>query len=133
MSHTQTKATSSPDTTSTLSITILAPARLRLKTRVLRLEHPPQGRTMIPQENNNKSLTLIRTHQVDCDSDNFSKEVHIRRATSRGKVTTPALLLNFSHTPNPNPSSGAHLHLFSCVVSWCWCVVCSMRGGGPLL
>jgi hypothetical protein len=61
-----------------------------------RLEHPPQGRTMIPQANDNKSLTQIRTQQVDEDSDIYSKEAHIRRGTSRGKPTTPALLLNFS-------------------------------------
>ena len=96
----QTKVTSSLDTTSTLSITILALARHRLKTRVIRLEHPPRGRTTIPKAKDNLSLTLIRTHQVDEDPDTYSKESHICRGTSRGKPTTPALLPNFSsHTP----------------------------------
>ena len=55
---------------------------------------------MILQANDNKSLTLIRTHEIDEDSDNYSKEARIRRGTSKGKPTTPALLLNFSsHTP----------------------------------
>ena len=49
----------------TLSIIALAPARLRLKTQVLKLEHPPQEQTMIPQVNDDESLALIRTYQVD--------------------------------------------------------------------
>jgi hypothetical protein len=49
---------------------------------------------MIPQANDNKILTLIRTHQVDDDPDTYLKETHIRRGTSRGKPTTPALLPN---------------------------------------
>jgi len=49
----------------TLSIIALAPARLRLKTQVLKLEHPPQERTVIPHVNDDESLALIRTYQVD--------------------------------------------------------------------
>ena len=49
----------------TLSIIALAPARLRLKTQVLKLEHPPQERTVISQVNDDESLALIRTYQVD--------------------------------------------------------------------
>ena len=57
---------------------------------------------MISQEKDNKSLTQIRTHKVDEHPDTYSKEAHIRRGTSRGKPTTPALLPNFSsHTPYP--------------------------------
>ena len=96
----QTKVTSSLDTTSTLSITALAPARLRLESRVFRLEHPSRGWTMIPQAKDNKSLTLISTHQTDDNPDTYSKEAHIYRGTSRGKPTTLALLSTFSpHTP----------------------------------
>ena len=47
----QTKVTSSLDTTSMLSIAALAPARLRLQTRVLNLEHPSQEQTMILKAN----------------------------------------------------------------------------------
>ena len=78
----QTKVTSSLDTTSTLTITALAPTPYT--TRALRLEHPSLGQTMIPQANDNKSLTLIRTQQVDEDPDTYSKEVRTRRGTSRG-------------------------------------------------
>ena len=53
---------------------------------------------MIPQANDNKSLTQIRTHQVDEDPDTYSKESHIHRGTSRGKPTTLAPLPNFSST-----------------------------------
>jgi len=49
----------------TLLIIALAPATLRLKTQVLKLEHPPQERTVIPQVNDDESLALIRTYQVD--------------------------------------------------------------------
>ena len=57
---------------------------------------------MIPQTKDNKSLILIRTHQVDDNPDAYSKEARICRGTSRGKPTTPTLLLNFSsHTPYP--------------------------------
>jgi hypothetical protein len=49
----------------TLLIIALAPARLRLKTQVLKLEHPPRERTVIPQVNDDESLALIRTYQVD--------------------------------------------------------------------
>ena len=57
---------------------------------------------MIPQTKDNKSLILIRTHQVDNNLDAYSKEDRICRGTSRGKLTTPTLLLNFSsHTPYP--------------------------------
>jgi len=59
----QTAVTSSPDTTSTLSITTLAPTPST--TRAFRLEQPSGGRTMIPQAKDNKSLTQIRTQQVD--------------------------------------------------------------------
>ena len=94
----QTTVTSSLDITSMLSITTLAPTPS--KTRAIRLEHPSQGRTLISQANDNKSLTQIRTQQVDKDLDTYSKESHIRQGTSRGKPTTPALLPNFSsHTP----------------------------------
>ena len=65
----QTTVTASLDTASMLLITTLA--QTPSKTRALRLEHPLQGRTMIPQEKNNKSLTLIRTQQVDEDSDTY--------------------------------------------------------------
>ena len=92
----QTKVTSSLDTTSTLSITALAPTPSM--TQAIRLEHPSQGRTMIPQANDNKSLTQIRTHQVDKDPDTYSKEAHICRGTSRGKPTTLAPLPNFPST-----------------------------------
>ena len=55
---------------------------------------------MIPQAKDNKSLTLICTHQTDDNPDTYSKEARIRRGTSKGKPTTLALLLNFSsHTP----------------------------------
>ena len=93
----QTMVITSLDTASTLSITTLA--QTPSKTRALRLEHPLQGRTMIPQEKNNKSLTLIRTQQVDDNLDTYSKEARIRRGTSRGKPTTPALLPTSPHTP----------------------------------
>ena len=76
----QTMVTPSLDTMSTLSITTLAPTLSM--TRAIRLEHPSQGRTMIPQANDNKSLTQIRTHQVDKDPDTYSKEAHIRQGTS---------------------------------------------------
>ena len=72
----KTKVTCSLDTTATLSITTLAPTPST--TRAIRLEHPSQGRMMIPQANDNKSLTQIRTHQVDKDPDTYSKEAHIR-------------------------------------------------------
>ena len=47
---------------------------------------------MIPQAKDNKSLTLISTHQIDDNLDTYSKEARIRRGTSRGKPTTPTLL-----------------------------------------
>ena len=72
----QTKVTSSLDTMSTLTITALAPTPST--TRALKQEHPSRGQTMIPQANDNKSLTQIRTHQVDKDPDTYSKEAHIR-------------------------------------------------------
>ena len=78
----QTKVTSSLDTTSMLSITALAPTPST--TRAFRLEHSSRGRTMIPQANDNKSLTQVRTHQVDKDPDTNSKEVRTCRGTSRG-------------------------------------------------
>ena len=59
----QTTVTSSPDTTSMLSITTLAPTPST--TRAFGLEKPSRGRTMIPQAKDNKSLTQIRTQQVD--------------------------------------------------------------------
>ena len=59
----QTIVTSRPDTTSTLSITTLAPTLST--TRAFRLEQPSRARTMIPQAKDNKSLTQIRTQQVD--------------------------------------------------------------------
>ena len=94
----QTTVTSSLDTMSALSITTLA--LTPSTTRAIRLEHPSQGRTMIPQANDNKSLTHIRTHQVDKDPDTYSKEAHICRGTSRRMPTAPSLLTNFfSHTP----------------------------------
>ena len=77
----QTKVTSSLDTTSMLTITALA--LTPSTTRALRLEHPSRGQTMILQANDNKSLTQVRTHQVDKDPDTYSKEVHTRRGTSR--------------------------------------------------
>ena len=92
----QTMVITSLDTASTLSITTLA--QTPSKTRALRLEHPSQGWTMIPQPKNNKSLTLIRTQQVDDNLDTYSKEACIRRGTSRGKPTSPALLPTSPHT-----------------------------------
>ena len=92
----QTKVTSNLDTTSTLSITALA--LTQSTTRAFRLEHSSRGRTMIPQANDNKNLTQIRTHQVDKDPDTYSKEVRTRRGTSRGLPTTPALLRAAPHT-----------------------------------
>ena len=59
----RTMVTSSLDTTSTLSITTLAPTPST--TRAFRLEQPSQGRTMILQAKDNKSLTQIRTQQID--------------------------------------------------------------------
>ena len=53
---------------------------------------------MIPQAKDNESLTLIKTQQVDDNLDTYSKEARIRRGTSRGKPTTPALLPTSPHT-----------------------------------
>ena len=78
----QTTVTYIPDTTSMLSITTLA--LTPSTTQAFRLEQPSRGRTMIPQAKDNKSLTLIRTQQVDEDSNTYSKEVRTRRGTSKG-------------------------------------------------
>ena len=59
----QTTVASSPDTMSTLSITTLAPTPST--TQAFRLEQPSRGRMTTPQAKDNKSLTQIRTQQVD--------------------------------------------------------------------
>lgn len=58
----QTKEICSLYTTSMLSTSTMTMTRLRPAARVLRSEPLPRGRVMIPQENNNKNITLLSTH-----------------------------------------------------------------------
>jgi hypothetical protein len=102
----KTKVTSSLDTMFiTLSITILGPDKLCLKTRVLKLEHPSQGWTMIPQANDNERLTLIRTQQVDNTWTLTREEARIHQGTSRGKLNSGT---------SPNFSSCTPKRIFGC-------------------
>ena len=93
----QTTVTSSPDTTSTLSITTLAPTPSM--TRAFRLEQPSRGRTMIPHAKDNESLTQIRTQQVDelgylLERGSYPSRYKQREADNSG--TPPELLLAHS-------------------------------------
>ena len=93
----QTLVTSSPDTTSTLLITTLAPTPST--TRAFRLEQPSRGRTMIPQVKDNKSLTQIRTQQVDDNLNTYSKEARTAEVQAEGNRQLWHSFDFSSHTP----------------------------------
>jgi len=115
----------------TLSIIALAPARLRLKTQVLKLEHPPQERTVIPQVNDDESLALIRTYQVDETRILIQKkalvspEVQVERgwqlrlSSWTSPYTLPNILLGSSKRWNP-PRLLLFQNVLSFSSSWLW-------------
>jgi hypothetical protein len=86
---------------------------------------------MIAQAKDNESLTQIRTQQVDNNLDTYSKEACIRRGTSRGKTTSPALL--------PTSPHALHSQLYKITLMWTlpffFSPTCDLfeGEGGPLL
>ena len=123
----QTTVTSSPDTTSMLSITTLAPTPST--TRAFRLEQPSRGRTMIPQAKDNKSLTQIRTQQVNelgylIERGSYPPRYKQRETDNSG--TPPELLLAYSLAYSLQDSSKVDSPLLLLLFKLC----CVVRGEG---